>query len=141
MPWPPPPGAVEDFRTLCTKCDECVLACPPQVIGLLEDGTPAMDVNSSACHLCPDVPCSRVCPDGALEAVSLEFVFFGLARIEESKCFAFKGPECGACAPACPLDAITMQRNKPVLDESRCNGCGLCREACPVWGKAIVIDT
>lgn len=141
MSWPPPPGAVAEFRTLCTKCDACVLACPPQVIGVLEDGLPALDPNSGACHLCPDVPCARACPEPALEVVTPELIFFGLARIQQDKCFAFQGPECGACAPACPLGAIKMVRFRPELSDEACNGCGLCREACPVWGKAIVIDT
>jgi ferredoxin-type protein NapG len=138
--WPRPPGAVEDFLEKCTRCEDCVMACPHGSIGLLRDGTPALNPNRIACHLCEDLPCVTSCVDGALEMVGRELIFFGLARIQTDKCFVFKGPECGACKPACPVGALTLDLTKPVIDLDVCNGCGLCREACPVWDKAIVVD-
>lgn len=138
--WPRPPGAVADFEELCTKCDECIIACPHGSIGTLSDGTPAMDPEAIACHLCADTPCITACLDGALQPILVEDIFFGLARIVEADCFVFRGPECGACAPACPRDALHLELTRPIIDEAQCNGCGLCREACPVHGKAIAID-
>lgn len=37
----------------------------------------------------------------------------------------------GECAQACPVDAITMVDNFPVIDEETCIKCGLCAKACP----------
>lgn len=138
--WPRPPGAIEDFLTACTRCDDCIVACPPGAIGRLNDGTPAMDPNLVACTLCPDTPCITACTEGALLPVEPELIFFGLARIQEDKCFVFRGPECGACKWACPIGALTLELTRPVIDSDVCNGCGLCREACPVHDKAIVVD-
>lgn len=138
--WPRPPGAVDDFLTLCTRCEECILACPAGAIGHLNNGTPALNPNAVACILCPDTPCITACPDGALMPVEPELIFFGLARIQPDRCFVFKGPECGACVPACPVKALRLELTRPVIDAETCNGCGLCREACPVHGSAIVID-
>ena len=138
--WPRPPGAVPDFERLCTKCDECVIACPHGAIGKLDDGTPAMDPEAAPCHLCEDLPCVTACLDGALELIEPELIFFGLARIDQDRCFVFKGPECGACKPACPTGAIRLELTRPVIDLEACNGCGLCRAACPVHGGAISID-
>ena len=43
---------------------------------------------------------------------------------------------CGACASACPKDAIAMEPDEegflyPVVDESRCVNCGRCVRLCP----------
>ncbi len=142
-PFPRPPGAAEEarFRALCDGCMDCAVACPHEAIGLLDDGTPALDPNHRPCHLCPDLPCAAACPTGALARVPAEALFFGLAAIDRRACLPFSGPECGACRPACPVRAITLEQGvRPVVDLDRCNGCGLCREACVVYDKAIRID-
>lgn len=38
---------------------------------------------------------------------------------------------CGACAPACPVEAIHEGEGKYVIDEN-CIDCGACAETCPV---------
>ena len=38
---------------------------------------------------------------------------------------------CGQCAEDCPLEIITMQEDRPVVDESICIGCGVCLLHCP----------
>ena len=38
----------------------------------------------------------------------------------------------GACAAACPFDAITMTENRmPAIDPVKCTACGICVKACP----------
>jgi pyruvate formate lyase activating enzyme len=37
---------------------------------------------------------------------------------------------CGACAEACPEDAIQMGEGGPITDPGRCELCGLCADAC-----------
>ncbi len=44
---------------------------------------------------------------------------------------------CSACANACPVHAITMQKNDegflyPQIDEKKCIKCGLCQRTCPM---------
>jgi len=38
---------------------------------------------------------------------------------------------CGDCVDACPESAITLEANKPVINEIMCTGCGACIPACP----------
>ena len=37
---------------------------------------------------------------------------------------------CGACADACPQEAITIE-DVAVIDESKCVECGACVDECP----------
>ncbi len=39
---------------------------------------------------------------------------------------------CGACVQACPVQAITMQDGKAVINPEICISCGLCASVCPV---------
>lgn len=55
-----------------------------------------------------------------------------LLRIGDGACTG-----CGACANACPADALAMACNRegfyrPALDPARCNACDRCLSACPV---------
>ena len=38
--------------------------------------------------------------------------------------------KCGLCAPVCPVHAITLIDEKPVIDRSLCTVCGKCAEVC-----------
>jgi len=39
---------------------------------------------------------------------------------------------CGACAPLCPVDAISEQGDVHVIDAETCTDCGACVDVCPV---------
>lgn len=39
---------------------------------------------------------------------------------------------CGACAEACPVNAISEGEDKYVIDADACLSCGACAGACPV---------
>ena len=39
--------------------------------------------------------------------------------------------DCGACVSFCPVNAITIVDEAPLIDEDKCIGCGICNVHCP----------
>ena len=156
--WLRPPYALDELEFLlaCTRCGECIAACPHQVIfplstrlGAQVAATPALDLLRKGCHLCEDWPCVTACEPGALKRPSPEeedadtppaLPRLARASIDEGRCLPYSGPECGACDSACPVPgALVWEQWKPRIDPERCTGCALCREACITEPKAIDI--
>jgi len=46
---------------------------------------------------------------------------------------------CGACVEICPVEALRMERDLPVVDEAWCIGCGVCATVCPADAVAIKV--
>ncbi|MDH5673347.1 MAG: 4Fe-4S binding protein [Myxococcales bacterium] len=142
-----PPGALAEsaFRKSCSASGDCVEACPKGAIFVFAEnagelaGTPLMLTGERPCSLCEGFPCAAACPTGALSVPEPAAVKLGTARIVTEHCLAHRGPECGACAGLCAAgaDALRLVAGKPVVDEGRCNGCGLCLPACPTSPRAI----
>jgi MauM/NapG family ferredoxin protein len=138
-----PPGALPEmgFLTACTRCGDCVTACPPQVIrtvptkGGLAAGTPYLDLRRAPCIACPDMPCAVACPTDALIVPEQGWTGyrFGVVELVPERCVTFRGTPCRACADACPVgeQALTMdEAGHPVLRYEGCVGCGVCIRAC-----------
>ncbi|MDH5676812.1 MAG: 4Fe-4S dicluster domain-containing protein [Myxococcales bacterium] len=142
-----PPGAIAEaaFRKKCSGGGDCVEACPKGAIFVFAEntgelaGTPLMLTGERPCSLCEGFPCAAACPTGALSVPEPDAVKLGTARILKEHCLAHRGPECGACAGLCAAgaEALRLVASKPVIDEARCNGCGLCLPACPTSPRAI----
>jgi len=168
-----PPYAIAEVEFLlsCSRCDDCVTACPYQVIFKLSAslgadvvGTPALDLINKGCHLCKDWPCVTACttsslllpdiekPEGedAKDAkveqdetiTSIPLPQIAKATLNEQTCLPFSGPECGACVPDCPVPgALILNAEKPYIIPDLCVGCGMCREVCILEEKAIIISS
>ncbi len=150
--WIRPPFALGEiaFEQACTRCDACIEACTYDVLfsltedhGRREAGTPAMDLINKGCHMCADWPCVTVCEPRALKVPDQDANHPKLAQvyINPEICLPYAGPECGACAHVCPVPGALEWRDgtKPVVNQTLCSGCALCREACIVEPKAVVV--
>ena len=151
-----PPGADggKRLRTRCTGCNLCVAKCPTKVLkaatleyGLAGTMTPVMDFSRGFCEKGCTV-CGEVCPTGAIRRLAKEEkekTKIGLATLVsgwEGKCLArTEDHPCALCEKHCAYGAVKVIEAKdkegkkvrcPVVDASKCIGCGACQHCCPL---------
>ena len=143
LDWLRPPGAVEEplFLERCTKCNDCVKACPPHaIVAHPNDGTPVLYADQSPCLLCEDFPCAAACGTDALVPVAYSReVRMGTAAISQRLCTAGQG--CHACVSKCPTDALAMNFESLCLSVATelCVGCGMCEMICKTVNDHVAI--
>ncbi len=159
-----PPGAIEEKRFLaaCIKCGKCAQLCPYNSIRMagpeagVGTGTPHIVAREIPCYLCPDIPCAKACPSGALDSSlqEVEKIRMGTAVIvDRENCLSIRGLRCEVCYRQCPLidRAITIEPRhntrtgvhtimEPVVHRDKCTGCGICENACVLEKPVIVVQ-
>lgn len=138
-----PPGALPEvgFLAACSRCGECLPVCPVDAIlkvppsGGLAAGTPYIDPRTQPCTVCPDMPCAKACPTGALTIPDEGWEGYRLGVLEflPERCVTFHGTPCTVCATACPVGERALgtdEQGHPVLRQEGCVGCGVCVRAC-----------
>ena len=137
-----PPWALAEpvFAEQCTRCAECIRACPEGILREGSGGFPELDFALGGCTFCGD--CRAACEPGALVR-SVEPPVAWRAVIAAA-CLATRGVTCRACADECETRAIRFRPLTGGSAEVRviaeaCNGCGACVRFCPV--SAIRLET
>ena len=144
-----PAGAMSlgHMTAKCVQCQLCVSACPNGVLRPSTDlatfMVPVMSYERGYCR--PECTrCADVCPADAIKPITVaekSSTQIGHAKWIKENCVALiDDVHCNACASHCPCGAIEMMpvnpddpssRHTPVVDESRCIGCGACEHLCP----------
>ena len=138
---PRPPGALmeDEFLARCARCMRCLDACHPLAIrpahwldGTRNLGTPVLQTDK--CISCME--CIRACPTGALSKIPKAEVRLGAMILDQGICVSWLGKQrCDKCFRACRKKAITMKDKRyPVLDQEKCDACGMCIRRCPAEG-------
>ncbi|GAB4302198.1 MAG: ferredoxin-type protein NapG [Desulfuromonadia bacterium] len=159
-----PPGAVDERRFVgaCVRCGKCAQVCPFGAIRIADAtagvsiGTPYIVPREEPCQLCPDLPCVKACPSGALDRqlTDVEKVRMGTAVIvDRENCLSIRGLRCEVCYRNCPLidRAITIEPRhndrtgthtimEPVVHKDKCVGCGICEKSCVREKPVIVVQ-
>jgi len=151
-----PPGADDEdrFAAVCSRCGNCLRACPEHIIqpdlgqtGLAGFLSPVVSIGPGYCsEFCN--ACNTVCPSGAIAQMSLDAkraMSIGTAEITRSLCLAWQHSQyCMVCGEYCPYHAIKAITddgiNCPEVDSDICRGCGLCQTVCPAEDTAIIIE-
>ena len=143
---------IDDCRSAATIPGGSPQACPFGCIGLgsckkacnfgaitMQNGLPVIDIKK--CTGCG--ACVRTCPKAVLELLPQ------LADVIVACNSHWRGPAvksvcsagcigCGVCSKICPVQAITIDNNLAVIDQSKCIKCGKCASKCPA--KCIKTD-
>ncbi|MDD2990760.1 MAG: ferredoxin-type protein NapF [Zoogloea sp.] len=134
-PFRPPWSVAEPFfLDRCTRCNDCLKACPTQLLVAGQGGYPEADFSDAHCTLCGD--CARVCSTGAIgRDVEQTPWSFGIAIGDG--CLAAQNVECRVCGELCDAGAIRFRPRLggvplPDVDNTACSGCGACIAPCPV---------
>jgi Na+-translocating ferredoxin:NAD+ oxidoreductase RNF subunit RnfB len=95
-------GVAHVDREKCVGCMKCAEACPKKLIAKV----PATSTDLVGCHSTDK---------GALVTKYCDYGCIG----------------CSKCKKECPADAITIENNLAVIDQSKCVNCGHCSDICP----------
>ncbi|TAA47184.1 ferredoxin-type protein NapF [Corallincola spongiicola] len=141
QPLRPPWGQAEHlFTDLCTRCSDCLDACPTGLIKIGSGGFPEVDFSAAECTFCGD--CVDACQTDALSRQEDQQAWDYRAEVQEDSCLSLQGVFCRSCSDPCDSRAITFRlhvggKAQPEIDLQACTGCGACVAPCPA--SAIVI--
>ena len=139
-----PPWALAEalFADRCTRCSECINACPHNIINEGRGKFPVLDFSLSGCDFCRK--CVDVCEPKALHYDQLIASRpWDLVATILPGCLSLNAVICRSCGEACERRAIGFKLEtggiaRPNLDAESCTGCGECFAVCPV--KAVEIS-
>ncbi len=136
-----PPWALpeSDFIDRCTRCNECITACPTHILVAGDGGYPTVNFHEGECTFCGD--CVASCQPQALLRAE-EQQAWPYRAVISADCLPHQGVECRVCGDFCDARAIRFPPRLggsplPDVDGSRCTGCGACVAPCPTAAIAI----
>jgi len=151
-----PPAALPemDFLARCSRCGECMAACPTNTLqpiwleaGFIGLFSPGLNLRRSYCS--PECRiCGEVCPTDAIRKLSPDeriWAKTGTAVIFRRKCLAWEQQKsCMVCDEVCPCKAVEFRKEPgnrvpvPQVSEEKCVGCGYCEHFCPVQNQSAI---
>lgn len=133
-----PPWAPEENKFLesCTRCGDCVTACETGLLNVGGGGFPEAGFKAGQAGYCSFCgACAAACQPGVLQPEAGRAPWSQVISIA-SNCLTQSGVVCRTCFERCEEGAIRFPLRlggvaAPVLEASRCTGCGTCLADCP----------
>ncbi|GAB6044299.1 ferredoxin-type protein NapF [Endothiovibrio diazotrophicus] len=136
-----PPWSIAEPRFIerCTRCGDCLRACPAGILQAGRGGFPEVDFSRGECTFCDR--CATACARGVIDRSDERLPWQAVAVVDD-RCLALRGVVCRSCGERCPEGAITFRMvvggaALPQLELAACSGCGACVAPCPVGAVAI----
>ncbi|MEO5344162.1 MAG: ferredoxin-type protein NapF [Gammaproteobacteria bacterium SHHR-1] len=143
-PLRPPWALSEGFEARCSRCGDCVRACPEGILIGGDGGFPEVDFRRGACSFCAE--CVSACAPAALDKAQPRP--WRIKAEIGADCLSVRGISCRSCGDVCDPRAIRFQlqlggRAQPLLERGFCTGCGACQAVCPVQAVSLrsAVDT
>lgn len=135
-----PPWSLAEmaFAGRCTRCEDCLRACPEGILVRGAGGFPEVDFRRGECTFCH--ACAASCPTGAIADAGGTEAWGLMPGIDPQRCLAWQGVVCVTCQEQCETAAIRLSLRpggvaRPEVAAGACTGCGACVRPCP--GEAI----
>jgi len=137
LPWL---KSIDAFYENCTRCYDCIQACPEQIIHIGNGKYPAVNFKAGGCPLCGE--CAKACSQRLFNSPSDHKPWQLVAQVANT-CLPYQQVSCRSCQDSCPSTAIkfTLQpgtTSTPEIIVEKCTGCGFCVAPCPVFAIEIV---
>lgn len=135
----PPPWTGDSFIDLCTRCGDCLQACPEGILFKGDGGFPQIRFLGEGCTFCGK--CANACSEQVFDLAREAFTW--KASVKET-CLTHANIHCQTCQDICEPRAITFRPQlnhvpEPEVNENACNGCGACLAVCPQDAIALEI--
>ncbi|MFQ2711871.1 ferredoxin-type protein NapF [Aeromonas caviae] len=135
LPWSVSWG---EFVAGCTRCGDCLAACPEQILIMGDGGFPTVDFHRGECTFCTE--CVSACQAPVFRPTT-QTPWEYVAHIEAG-CLATAQVFCQRCQDSCEQQAIRFSPRlgrvpTPGIHAESCNGCGACVADCPVGSISI----
>ncbi len=128
----------DEFVAGCTRCGDCLAACPEQILIKGDGGFPTVDFHRGECTFCTE--CVSTCQAPVFRPTT-QTPWEYVAHIEAG-CLATAQVFCQRCQDSCEQQAIRFSPRlgsvpTPGIHAESCNGCGACVADCPVGSISI----
>lgn len=126
-----PTGGPKSCRFGCTGYGNCTKACPFDAIHVI-NGVAVVDKDK--CKACKK--CIAACPKHLISLVPYDAVSHVACSTPEKGKPVMASCDngcisCKKCEKNCPVGAIVLENNIPVIDYEKCTNCGKCKDDCP----------
>jgi len=131
----------QQFTDHCSRCNDCISACPENIIVKGSGGFPEINFALGECTFCQDCVVSCSAPLFTDPTTTSPWAY---KAVISDKCLAQQNVQCQSCQDGCEPYAIAFAPrlgsvSHPKIDLTDCTGCGGCVSICPTNAISITL--